>query len=36
LIALPDYSAAGWIDSPAVASHFKQFLELMWNTSSPP
>ncbi len=36
LIGLPDYSACGWIDSPAVASHFKQFLELLWNTSSPP
>jgi HTH-type transcriptional regulator, sugar sensing transcriptional regulator len=35
LIALPDYSACGWIDSPAVASHFKQFLELMWSTSTP-
>jgi len=35
LISLPDYSACGWIDSPAVASHFKQFLELLWNTSSP-
>ena len=36
LIGLPDHSACGWIDSPAVASHFKQFLELLWNTSSPP
>ena len=35
LISLPDYSACGWIDSPAVASHFKQFLELLWNTSPP-
>ena len=35
LIALPDYSACGWIDSPAVASHFKQFLELLWSTSAP-
>ncbi len=35
LIALPDYSACGWIDSPAVASHFKQFLELLWATSTP-
>ena len=35
LIALPDYSACGWIDSPAVASHFKQFLELLWSTSTP-
>jgi len=36
LIGLPDHSACGWIDSPAVASHFKQFLELLWNTSTPP
>jgi sugar-specific transcriptional regulator TrmB len=36
MIALPDYSACGWIDSPAVASHFKQFLELLWSTSSTP
>jgi sugar-specific transcriptional regulator TrmB len=35
LISLPDYTACGWIDSPAVASHFKQFLELLWSTSSP-
>ncbi len=35
LISLPDYSACGWIESPAVAGHFKQFLELLWNTSSP-
>ena len=35
MISLPDYSACGWIDSPAVASHFSQFLELLWNTSSP-
>ncbi len=35
LIALPDCSACGWVDSPAVASHFRQFLDLMWNTSSP-
>ncbi|MDG6956140.1 MAG: TrmB family transcriptional regulator [Nitrososphaerota archaeon] len=36
LIGLPDHSACGWIDSPAVASHFKQFIELLWSTSSPP
>lgn len=35
LIGLPDHSACGWVDSPAVANHFKQFLELLWNTSSP-
>ena len=34
LIALPDYSACGWIDSPQVAEHFKQFLELLWSTST--
>ncbi|MDA4122770.1 MAG: hypothetical protein OK456_06280 [Thaumarchaeota archaeon] len=35
LISLPDYSACGWVDSPQVAGHFKQFLELMWNNSRP-
>ena len=34
LIGLPDYSACGWIDSPTVAQHFGQFLELLWSTSS--
>ncbi len=33
LISLPDYSACGWTDSPEVASHFMQFLELMWNAA---
>ena len=36
LIGLPDHSACGWIESPAVASHFKQFLDLLWSTSAPP
>ena len=36
LIGLPDHSACGWIESPAVAGHFKQFLELLWNTSALP
>ncbi|MDV3244511.1 MAG: hypothetical protein LYZ66_04970 [Nitrososphaerales archaeon] len=35
LIALPDYSACGWVDSPQVAQHFKQFLELLWDSASP-
>ncbi|MDG6985507.1 MAG: TrmB family transcriptional regulator [Nitrososphaerota archaeon] len=35
LIGLPDHSACGWVDSPAVAGHLKEFLELLWNTSSP-
>ena len=35
LIGLPDHSACGWVDSPAVAGHFKQFIELLWSTSSP-
>jgi HTH-type transcriptional regulator, sugar sensing transcriptional regulator len=35
MIALPDYSACGWVDSPEVAGNFKQFLELLWSTSSP-
>ena len=33
LISLPDYSACGWVNSPAVAGNFRQFLELLWNTS---
>ena len=35
LIGLPDHSACGWVDSPAVASHLREFLELLWSTSSP-
>jgi sugar-specific transcriptional regulator TrmB len=34
LIGLPDFSACGWAESSAVASHFMQFLELLWNASS--
>jgi HTH-type transcriptional regulator, sugar sensing transcriptional regulator len=34
LIGLPDLSAAGWVESSAVASHFMQFLELLWSASS--
>jgi HTH-type transcriptional regulator, sugar sensing transcriptional regulator len=34
LIGLPDLSAAGWVESSAVASHFMQFLELLWSTGS--
>jgi sugar-specific transcriptional regulator TrmB len=34
LISLPDYSACGWVDSPTVAGHFKQFLELLWDAAS--
>lgn len=34
LIALPDFSACGWIDSPAVATHLMQFLELLWQNSA--
>ncbi len=34
LIGLPDLSACGWAESSAVASHFMQFLELLWNASS--
>jgi len=33
LIGLPDLSAAGWVDSSAVAAHFMQFLELLWGAS---
>lgn len=35
LIGLPDLSAAGWVESSAVASHFMQFLELLWGAGSP-
>ena len=34
LIGLPDLSAAGWVESSAVAAHFMQFLELLWSASS--
>jgi HTH-type transcriptional regulator, sugar sensing transcriptional regulator len=34
LIGLPDLSAAGWVESSAVASHFMQFLELLWGTGN--
>ncbi len=34
LIGLPDLSAAGWVESNAVASHFGQFLELLWGSST--
>ena len=34
LIGLPDLSAAGWVDSSAVAAHFMQFLELLWGAGS--
>jgi sugar-specific transcriptional regulator TrmB len=33
LIGLPDLSACGWAESSAVASHFMQFLELLWSSS---
>jgi sugar-specific transcriptional regulator TrmB len=35
LIGLPDLSACGWAESSAIASHFMQFLELLWNSSTP-
>jgi sugar-specific transcriptional regulator TrmB len=34
LIGLPDLSACGWAESSAVASHFMQFLELLWSSSA--
>ncbi|MHB8567716.1 MAG: TrmB family transcriptional regulator [Nitrososphaerales archaeon] len=33
LIGLPDLSACGWVDSPVIASHFAQFLDLLWKDS---
>jgi sugar-specific transcriptional regulator TrmB len=35
LIGLPNLSACGWVDSPIIASHFGQFLELLWKDSLP-
>lgn len=34
LIGLPDFSACGWAESSAIASHFAQFLELLWTAST--
>lgn len=36
LIGLPDYSTCGWVDNPFVAAHFKEFLNLMWDSSQAP
>jgi sugar-specific transcriptional regulator TrmB len=33
LIGLPDLSACGWAESSAVATHFMQFLELLWGAA---
>jgi len=33
LIGLPDLSVCGWVDSPIIASHFGQFLDLLWRDS---
>jgi len=33
IIGLLDFSACGWVDNPAVAKHFKEFLELLWESS---
>ncbi len=35
LIGLPDLSVCGWVDSPVIASHFGQFLDLMWRDAQP-
>lgn len=33
IIGLPNYSACGWVENPAIAKHFKEFLELLWKSS---
>ncbi len=33
IICLPNYSACGWVENPAIAKHFKEFLELLWKSS---
>lgn len=35
ILGLPDYSACGWVQNPVIAKHFKEFLELLWKSSSP-
>lgn len=36
LIGLLDYSACGWVDNKFVAAHFREFLNLMWDSSRAP
>jgi sugar-specific transcriptional regulator TrmB len=36
LIGLLDYSACGWVDNRFVAAHFREFLDLMWDSSRAP
>jgi len=33
LIGLLDYSACGWVENRFIAAHFREFLNLMWNSS---
>ena len=33
LIGLLDYSACGWVENRLIAAHFREFLNLMWNSS---
>lgn len=35
LIGLRDYSVCGWVRNPVIAKHFKEFLELLWENSTP-
>lgn len=35
LIGLLDYSACGWVENRFIAAHFREFLNLMWNSSRP-
>ena len=32
IIGLPNYSACGWVENPAIAKHL-EFLELLWDNS---
>jgi sugar-specific transcriptional regulator TrmB len=36
IIGLPNFSACGWVENPAIAKHFKEFLELLWERSKTP
>ena len=33
MIGMRDYSVCGWVENPYVARHFKEFLDLLWNSS---
>lgn len=35
LIGLRNYSVCGWVRNPTIAKHFKEFLDLLWEDSTP-